>query len=197
MREHKTREGWLVAAMVRLDKKFFKGNGYELPAKLQASCGFPKSSSNKVIGQCHPPSNSADETTHIFVCPTQADVGKVLATLLHEMIHASVGCAEGHRGAFKKLARQFGLAGRLTATHAGDELERELLVMAGHLGAYPHAAMIRKSSGSKRKGNGRYVRLTSVKDPTFNLVMQTKVFAAFGAAWDPWGEEMVPSVIGG
>ena len=47
---HDTREGWLKAAIVELDKKFFAGNGYTLPTSLTASCGFVRG--GKAIGVC-------------------------------------------------------------------------------------------------------------------------------------------------
>jgi hypothetical protein len=63
----------------------------------------------------------------------------VLATLVHELVHASVGTECGHKGPFRTLALALGLAGKMTATVAGPELLALLGALALELGPYPHA----------------------------------------------------------
>ena len=50
----KTRETWLVAAIGKLNKEFFRPGNHKLPERLQVSCGFAKGS-HKAIGQCWGP----------------------------------------------------------------------------------------------------------------------------------------------
>ena len=183
------RETWLEQAIVALDKAFFTENGYELPKKLQVSCGFPFASS-KAIGQCWSPSRSADKTTQMFISPTEANPNTVLAILLHEMIHACVGTEAGHKGPFRKLAKQFGLAGRMTATYVegGTDLHMALKVMVGRLGAYPNAAMTK--STKKGSGGSGWVRLMSITEETYTVMVSPRKLEEFGYPMDPWGNMM-------
>ncbi len=188
---HTTREGWLQAATEALDELYFKGTDYPLPERLQASCGFCKGSS-KAIGQCWSPEASKNQTTHIFICPTRDDPIDILATLLHELIHAAVGNEHKHKGPFKELAREFGLKGKLTATFCeeGSELHETLSAVRERLGSYPHVAM----APPKKKAASRdaWVRLCSPQDPDYKVVISPKMLEAAGAPLDPWGNEMEP-----
>lgn len=183
------RESWLEAAIIALDKKFFNANGYDLPEKLQVSCGFPRASSGKAIGQCWNPSSSTNKTTHMFICPSIAEPIQVLAILLHEMIHAAVGTEAGHRGPFRKLVKEFGLAGKMTATFVeeGGELWDTLCVMRDRLGVYPHAAMIKQRKAAIGTG---WIRMRSVTEATYTLTISAKSLDEYGNPVDPWGEEM-------
>ncbi len=187
MTTFKTREGWLNKAMKSLDKKFFAGNGYDLPA-LRASCGFPRGSA-VAIGQCFDKTASADDTYEIFICPTQASPLKVLDILLHEMIHASVGIEEKHRGMFRKVALEFGFAGKMTATYAeeGGELHAKLVAVAEKLGDYPHAAMKKKTKPAKPN---KWVRYFSTTEEQFRVVVNIDQVEMHGVPRDPWGDEM-------
>lgn len=187
--KHKTREGWLVAGVSKLDGKFFAHNGYDLPKKWQVSCGFPRASA-KAIGQCWDPEVSADGTTQMFVCPSLANPVEVLAILLHEMIHASVGVKVGHKGVFRKLVKEFGLAGKMTATFAeeGSDLEQTLKVLAEGLGAYPHAAMKRKRKSTSSRPT--WVVYVSPDDEDYKLSASPVVVESYGPPKDPWGNEM-------
>jgi len=189
MTKHKTREAWLAAATTALDKKYFKGNGYKLPEKVRASVGFPRASS-KAIGQCWSPEVSGDETHEIFICPTQAAPIRVLDIHLHELIHASVGIKEGHRGNFRKLAKEFGLAGKMTATFAedGSDLHRELASIATALGEYPHAAMVKTQKVASK--DNKWVRFVSRTEPTYKVVINRDRVSEWGVPCDFAGEEM-------
>ncbi len=187
---HKTRESWLVAAAEELDKTFFKANGHKMPRKWQVSCGFPRGVAC-AIGQCWSPDKSANKTTHMFVCPSISDAVEVLAILLHEMIHASVGTKEGHRGAFRKLAKQFGLAGKMTSTRAetGSALHKTLKAVARRLKRYPHAAL----SKTTKRGRGRgWIRLMSPHLSSYRVTISPGTLEELGAPRDPWGNEMLP-----
>ena len=97
----------------------------------------------RVLGTCFPRSASSDGHNEIFVCPTESDTANMLATVLHEYIHAIDDNKSGHTGRFAKIARGIGMAGKMTETIPGAEL-KELLdwyiqehgdIPAGHLKA--------------------------------------------------------------
>ena len=189
---HDTREGWLKAAIAELNEEFFASAGYKLPKKLQCSCGFPRGHA-RAIGQCWDPGVSADGTTHLFICPTQAEPMRVLDILLHELIHAAVGIKEGHKGKFKKVAREFGLEGKLTATTVteGSELWKRLAKCNQRLGKYPHAAM-QKRAPKKGTGGSGWLRYMSPEEEKYRVVVSPKMIEEHGAPQDPWGNEMIP-----
>jgi hypothetical protein len=128
----------------------------------------------------------------MFICPTQDEPIRVLDILLHELIHAQVGTAAGHKGPFKKLMKEFGLVGKATATYAeeGSELWLKLSRIATELGPYPHKKMtpIKKETG--RGSMGGWIRLKSTQDPEFKVLCSPKMIAEVGWPRDPWGEKM-------
>lgn len=188
---HKTREGWLLDAVERLDEKVFKPLGHEVPKKIQVSCGFPKGHA-RAIGQCWDPTVTPDGTTHMFICPTLTDPLRVLDVLTHEMVHAVVGCECGHKGPFKTLARKIGLEGKLTATVVTPKspLMATLVDIQQTLGEYPHSGM-RKPSGRGKKSGG-WVRYRSVNIDGYTVVVSPKNVDNYGPPRDPEGDEMEP-----
>lgn len=193
-----TREDWLTRATVALSEKFFPlaDGRTRMPEKWACSCGFPYKS-REAIGQCWPPTVSGDGTTHMFVCPTQAEPVRVLDILLHEMGHAAVGCDKGHGKEFKVFCREVGLEGKATATVAnpGTKLHDELSSIARTLGPYPHAAITKGGPGQKKpkKKKGGWVRLMSETEPEYRVVISPKQLEEHGAPRDPWGDVMVPA----
>lgn len=191
-----TREQWLNRAVVRLESKYFPlaDGKTSMPRKWACSCGFPYKS-REAIGQCWPPSVSADGTTHMFVCPTQAEPVRVLDILLHEMGHAAVGCDKGHGKEFRMFCREVGLEGKVTATIAspGTQLHAELAIIARELGPYPHAAIVKGGPGQKsprKKKAGGWVRLVSPENEDYKVVISPRQLEEHGAPQDPWGNEM-------
>ncbi|WP_229398107.1 SprT-like domain-containing protein [Micromonospora okii] len=154
-----TREEWLVEA-VDMFVPIFAAVGAQLP-RVRVSVGWPGVSSrkglHKVIGQCWASTVSADKVPQVFISPVLDDAGTVLATLAHELVHAVDDCASGHKAPFARLARGIGLAGKMTATHAGDALAARLAEIADHLGPYPHA---RLSTGAAGAGAGEKKQTT-------------------------------------
>lgn len=148
-----TREEWLNAAAKAMKPWLLEhaaGEDYEDPL---ISVGFPKGSrgknTNNVIGQCWDKATSQDkQRAHIFVVPTLTDPIEVLAVLLHELIHASVGNKCGHRGPFKKLALGVGLEGKMTATVPGELLGLKLELLKRELGDYPHTGLKPRERGA-------------------------------------------------
>jgi len=185
-----TREEWLEAAFKALDAKFFNENGYELP-KTRVSCGWPKAGGSKCIGQCFYPEGSADETTEIFISPEMDDSARVLDILLHEMIHASTGPGVGHKGIFRKMAKEFGLEGKMTATTVSDgsELHITLTSIIEKLDKYPHAKLTHTKKVTK---TNKWVRYVSTTIDTYKVVVSLVSVAEWGVPRDPLGKEMVP-----
>ena len=184
---------WLHKAVELLDKEFFDGHGYALPKKLRCSCGFPKGKGD-TIGQCWNPALAADETTHMFISPVLDDPIQVLATLLHEMIHAVLGTEEGHGKTFKKLMKEFGLVGKATATYCepGTDLHRKLSSMVTKLGKYPHKALVPRTKEGTGKSMGGWLRYRSINEDKYRVVVSPKMVEEHGAPRDPWGDEMQP-----
>lgn len=187
--QHTQREAWLVEATKLLDAAYFVPNTHKLPSKIALSCGWCRGSAN-AIGQCWCPTVSKNGTTNIFICPTRDDAVDVLQILLHELIHAAVGVACGHKGAFRFFAKALGLEGKMTATYVteGTPLHTQLKAMADTLGPYPHAAINKKNATKPRKEHK--VRVWSPEDPDYSVLMNKTTLENNGAPVDPWGNEM-------
>lgn len=144
------REAWLTKAVTEL-RPLLRDHGCPLPPRVQVSCGFPGGGSARSrIGECWTLAATGDMVNQIFVSPTLTEPVLVLATLLHELIHASDDCGSGHRGTFARHARAVGLEGKLTATVPGDELIETLKVVAAKLGKYPHGGIALGDRGGKQ-----------------------------------------------
>jgi len=134
------REDWLQKAAKELDPLLTEAGGPSV--EVHVSIGFPSKSSlslkRRRIGECWDPSCSNDKKAQIFISPLLNDPVTVLATLLHEQIHASVGTKEGHKGLFRKVAKASGLEGKMTATVPGEKLTAKLVEISGRLGPLPH-----------------------------------------------------------
>lgn len=137
------REAWLQATTSFLFD-LMEQHGL-LRVAIRVFCGWPSRGGlaprRTVIGQCFSPQICADGCPQIFISPRLADSVEVLGTLLHELIHASVGCEHGHGAKFSQTARKVGLTGRPTATTVGDALCPSLLAYVAQVGEYPHAAI--------------------------------------------------------
>jgi hypothetical protein len=96
----------------------------------------------RVIGECWPPQLSTDKTYHqLSITPLLGDPVEVLAVLVHELIHATVGCDKGHGPEFKRVAIEMGLTGKMTATVPSDDGQAWLEGLGRWLGPFPHAAL--------------------------------------------------------
>lgn len=138
-----TREGWLREAVREMGALLEDLTGETMPA-VRVSVGWPggRGDRSSVIGQCWHREAARDDHFHIFISPTQDDAARVLDILAHEMIHALDGNESGHKGRFKDWALAFGLAGKMTATVAGDDLAVGLAdLVRWNLGEYPHGAL--------------------------------------------------------
>lgn len=155
------RETYLQAAAVMLQHSVFTAAGIEPSAweskRYRVSCGFPigyrGSRSGKVtIGQAFDPSISADGTAEVFINPILDKPSDVVAVLAHELVHVYAGIQCGHKGEFKRIARDIGLVGALTATVAGADLQAKIDDIVAALGSYPHGKIdptMRKKQGTR------------------------------------------------
>ena len=158
---HDTREQWLAEAVALISGRVFKQAGVEeLSGKWRIGCSWPGGgSARKSIGECWPSRASADGTREMFISPTLDDPAKVLPVVVHEMIHAIDDCASGHRGRFARDAEAVGLEGKMTETHAGMDLSKELVKISHDLGDYPHSKLVMALSG-KKKQSTRLIKLS-------------------------------------
>src|SRR5688572_8293693 len=139
--KHATREAWLLA-LVEAIRSWYKETGTPLPKSVRISVGFSsKGARSKVIGQCWAPTAADDGVSQIFVHPMLSDATTVAATVVHELVHAAVGCDKQHGADFRAPAVALGLEGKMTATVPGAELVERLKPVLKALGTYPHAAL--------------------------------------------------------
>lgn len=139
-----TREAWLHRAIESLRHRFAEV-GMPIPDRVHVSVGFgfgAKSESSVILGQCWAARASEDYVNHIFISPVVNDTARVLDILIHELIHASDDCHNGHKGPFAEAATRLGLEGPMTATRASVHLAAEMMCLADSLGPYPHGALV-------------------------------------------------------
>lgn len=134
------REAWLTRAIDAL-KPIYAEKGYQLPP-LRVSCGFASTGSLHHIGQCFPTTLSETGENEIFISPVLENPVQVLETLVHEIVHALDDCKNSHGKAFKKIALDVGLEGKMRSTHAGEALRLKLIDIAERIGDYPHQKII-------------------------------------------------------
>jgi len=189
-----TREAWLRAAAESLNGTLAR-NVPDFPLSLAAlavSVGNPKGGRKK-IGECWPRELATDQQTHhVFIAPVLESPVLVLSTLLHEMIHAAVGCDQKHKGEFVKAARAVGFEKPWTQTPvpAGSWLEGELRAIAEELGPYPHVGLHPKPKATSERPS-TMVKLYSASIDDFKFAMSRSLFLEYGAPLDPNGEEML------
>lgn len=156
-----TREQWLISALGLISGYLADKAQVTVPQSTKVSCGLAGGRIGaKRIGECWNTTASADGYTEIFISPVLSDVvgpSGVLATLVHEAVHAAVGVEHGHKKAFSIPAKAAGLEGKMTATFAGTALLVSIKSWSEALGAYPHAAM---SASGRKKQSTRLVKVS-------------------------------------
>lgn len=125
-------------------RKVFHELGYTVPKNVRVSVGFPKGShgNGKAIGQCWSEKASTDGHHEIFISPELRDTFQVLLTECHELVHATVGTACGHKGAFKKLALALGMVAPMTSSTAGPLMKATIQRITADIGKYPAGALM-------------------------------------------------------
>lgn len=153
-----SREIWLTNAIEKLRTGLFKQHGLTVP-NLKVSCGFPGGGdSKKRIGEHWVPEASDDKIGSVFISPIIDDGIDVLGTLVHELVHASVGNKAGHGPVFRKAALAVGLTGKMRSTVAGPELKTKLKALIDELGRYPHAKL-NLLKGPTKKQTTRMIKM--------------------------------------
>lgn len=195
MKKPVTREQWLNKA-VKLMRPEFTRRGVTIPAKVRASCSWP---SHKAIpknglaqaasiGQCWDKEASTDGHFEVFISPLLDKVPDVLQVLAHELCHTAVGTAAGHKAPFRKAATAIGLAGKMTATHAGPQFLEWTAGMLPKLGDYPHARI----KPSYRPTKKQSTRMLKCECPGCGYIIRTTAkWADAGMPTCHCGEEFV------
>jgi hypothetical protein len=139
-KSYSDREAWLLAA-VEIFRPRFVQIGFPIPEKLRVAVGFgptgARQENKTILGVCLHSSCTADGVNEIWISPEDADTASMLATLIHELIHAALDLRDGHKGDFAEAATRLGLEGKMTATTPGLALLVELVTIAEVLGQYP------------------------------------------------------------
>jgi len=193
-RMNRTREDWLREAAILLNEDILSKYKTCLPELWKVSVGFPSSAS--AIGQAWDKEACEDgKTHHIFISPELGNHDKVqlLQVLLHECIHIAVGIDQKHGGEFKRVARDIGLEGRLTATYVSSDnpLYQQLLDIYHAVGwEYPHVTL-KKNAKPKKEREKTQTVLVSVNDEGYVVKIKNDVLESLGFPVDPWGDEMV------
>lgn len=166
------REEWLTKAVSEL-RRLFAEKDLELPQNIVVSCGFPSKSVNKYIGECWSHDQSDGGVFEVFISPRLSIVSGpdgVLATLVHELLHAAVGVEHKHKAPFKKAMQKIGLDGKPSATIAGDDLIIHLDSISLVLGEYPHKKLNLKPKPQKDPVK-TLVKLCCPKDDCDYIIM--------------------------
>lgn len=182
------REEWLTAAKDLLVKEVFGPLECHIPPVIRVSVGL---CGGKAIGLCVDPVCADDGSWSIFIDPKLKDPVEVLATLVHEMVHAIVGLECKHRGPFVKMIREVGLEGKPTQTYAAKdtELYATLTHLSQKLGQYPHAALTKKAKETKPS---KWIAYISTTNEDYVIRANKETIAECGVPVDPWGAKMVP-----
>jgi len=138
------REEWLYRAAGIFKEELFAPVGVKLPSNIRIGVGFPKGRGGKgqhAIGQCWTHERSRDKTFEIFIHPELDNPLRVADVLIHELCHVGAGIDAGHGSQFRRIAKEVGLAGKMTATVAGEMLLERLPKLLKPLPKYPHASL--------------------------------------------------------
>lgn len=181
-----TREAWLNALSAEF-APLFSAAGFPLPERIRLTMSLTGKS--KVVGLCYSTSASRDAHFEILVRIDQDDPVVVAGILAHELAHAAVGLAEGHKGAFVKCFRAIGLEGKATECRPSEAFVATLGPIFERLGAFPHAALaFGLSSGPKKQGT-RMLKV-SCAECGFTVRQTAKWVAEVGCAHCPEHGEM-------
>ena len=138
-----TREEWLLKAIeiLRADLQHIT----PLPSRIEILDDWPDgvgyTESGSIFGACFDLSGyDGSGYPSIFITPLFSDPLEILKTLVHELIHASIGCKYQHGLLFQNPAALIGLKplhNKWTTTFADKKLQVRLGEIADILGPYP------------------------------------------------------------
>ena len=188
---YNTREEWLTEAMREM-APWFEEVSFHFPENVKVSCGWPSKSAlaakKRRIGEAWASQCSAIKYFELFISPYLAKPIEVLATLIHEQVHAAVGLECGHKGDFKKCAKALGLEGKMTATVPGEELTQRLNALGKLLGEYPHGSLTSKMTNNEKKQGTRMLKVVC---PDCDYAVRTTAkWLEVGVPVCPCGTEM-------
>ncbi len=151
-----SREHWLQRCAVLLDEQRFAPADYHVPV-VHVSVGFPSRSAlaakKRRIGECWSSKAASTGLCQVFISPVLSDPVEVVATLAHELVHATVGLEAKHGKTFKRCAVAIGLEGKMTATVASAAFAKWVSDVAlPALGAYPHPVFDPKTATRIKDG---------------------------------------------
>lgn len=170
-----SREDWLNAAIAEL-RPIFKVRGYDLPAQIRVSVGFPigRRAGGERLGRCWAVLNPREGGGHeIFVSPMLDNATRVLGALTHDLCHLAVGMQHGHRAAFAKCAAAMGLEAPWIATSESEAFRAGVCrpVLAAIGSDYPH---VRLAAGDAHTGpKKQQTRLIRVVCPSCGYNVRT------------------------
>lgn len=168
-----TRETWLQA-LAETVRPWFTEAGFDAPPPVRIGVGFSsKGARSKVIGECWYSPSVQDGVPEVFIHPSLVDPVDVGATLLHELVHASLGPGFKHGPRFREVAEALGLTGRMTATVPGDELRARLAEVAEPLGPYPHGGLIVGSGPGGSAGPKQTTRMRKAECQGCGYLLRT------------------------
>jgi hypothetical protein len=155
------RQRWLEGAAQELRAEF-KKLGHEVPAKVRVSVGWPRGArgakTSNTIGQCWYSANSSDKHHELFISPALGDGKRILDVLAHELAHSIAGPTAGHGAKFKKVAVSIGLAGKMTATIAGEGFVLIAARIIAMIGKYPGGTIATIDGAGPKKQTTRMVK---------------------------------------
>ena len=165
---HQTREAWLNHVAQCMAPMFARLEA-PLPAQLRIAIGFTSSGRrSRNIGECWDNQCSEDRHFEIFIRPDLSGSRdlmpmQVAAILAHELVHAAVGVAAGHRKEFRRVARGIGLAGPMTATSAGPEFDKAMRPILEGAGPLAHGRLQPATGASSHSSRGKKPHSRQIK----------------------------------
>lgn len=160
-----TREQWLNAAAAILLDEVIEPVIHRPTPLMRYSLTAPKThlKSTKVLGECWAKEASEDNHHEIFLTANLGNVDSVLilATTLHEILHAYDDLKNGHKQPFIDLCKRVGLEGgrtpkaacSFTATIPSAALTVILQDIVDTIGPIPHGALNARKSGKPTQTN--------------------------------------------
>lgn len=131
-----SRDLYLIRAIGQL-RPLIAQRGLPLPKRIavQAAAILPRADGATVLGECWP-SRCGGGVPRIVINEAVTDPAVILATLVHELVHAGDDCRDGHGPWFQSWAAAVGLVGHPSTT-ATPSLARRLQPIERSLGRYP------------------------------------------------------------
>jgi len=154
---HTSREDWATAFVRDQLDPIIESMGIS-PKRVRIGFGQTQGGKN-VIGECWDESVVADRVNEITIkVGMSGDPARVLDVVAHEYAHAVAPRMTGHKGEFVKIAKAFGLVGKMTATIASPEFELAAAIALqsdpGACGPMPGAAWADGGRPTSPKGPG-------------------------------------------